>query len=752
LIPSLRQPERPGPPRAAGRAARLWIVAAACGLAAALPLRAGGNGEQICSVQPFPPASCTEGQIVDVAWSPLAQPVRWWMNQNGVRGNTEHGGLYLDPTAALSELQAAGAVWESLAESSISFRSMGTTTASTRGLDNMNLIYWSDTELSVNTLAVTTFTALPYDLVVSSSTRDLNFDGREDLDRTLYPDGVRLRAGTIIDADITFNSSGFDWSLVPDSRVDICDIRAVAMHELGHVHGLSHSLALREPASMFAYFDTTSAAQQQAARSLEWDDVAASARIYPVAGAGPTGVLSGRVVRSNGDGVVGAQVSAIDVATGREVESVFTSSALRVDSGGVAGKYRLDRLPPGTYQVAIDYLRHAGQSNTGWRWLDDTRTVYNLTVDRANLDPGLVAPSLLTVAEGPADDLLPPYAVALAAGQQVTLPDLVANESYPAPPAGSVQLHSRDNLITSGIPTNFPFPFFGRSFTEFSAYDNGFLTFGPDLDRDYTNYESGGNFFQFPRIAGLLRDLNPDADGLATGGPDIYVVVAPSWVETTWLSIPEKIPPTETSSTSPTASGANTFTIGFDATGRIWIDYQRLASPFGIAGVAAGDGITGVAEKYDFGRPRPLFPSRPTLEAAARLSGLHLDFTPHALGGYVVSSPQWRAPEVAPAATVGWLRAEGGATTRLTWPAAEALRYHVYRSRVESLQATGAYTDAGSCFTSSAGTEATDTGDPGPAHAYFYLVTATREFAIEGSLGRDSRGGERANAVPCRVQ
>jgi hypothetical protein len=80
------------------------------------------------------------------------------------------------------------------------------------------------------------------------------------------------------------------------------------------------------------------------------------------------------------------------------------------------------------------------------------------------------------------------------------------------------------------------------------------------------------------------------------------------------------------------------------------------------------------------------------------------------------------------------------------------MRYHLYRSRVEDLRATGAYTDAGSCFTTSTGTEATDTGDPGPANAYFYLVTATREFDIEGSLGKDSRGVARANAVPCRVQ
>jgi hypothetical protein len=749
LIPFQRQPGHPGPPRAGGRAARLLIAATACGFAGALSLRAGGNGEQICSVQPFPPASCTEGQIVDIAWSPLAQPVRWWMNQSGVRVNTEHGGLYLDPAAAQSELQAAAAVWESLAESSISFRSMGTTTSSTRGLDNMNLIYWSDSELSVNTLAVTTFTALPYDLVVSTSTRDLNFDGREDLDRTLYPDGVRLKAGTIIDVDITFNSSGFDWSLVPDSSVDICDIRAVAVHEMGHLHGLSHSSALRDPATMFAYFDTTSAAQQEAARSLEWDDIAASARAYPAAGVGPSGALIGRVVRSNGEGVVGAQVSAIDVATGREVVTVFTNSALKVGGGG-AGAYRLDRLAPGTYQIAVDYLRHAGQSNTGWRWLDDTRTVYNLTVDRANLDPGLVAPSLLTVAEGPADDLMPPYVVALAAGQQVILPNLVANEIYPSPPAGATQLQLGDDTIKTGIPTAFPFSFFGRTYTEFAAYANGYITFGPGTDSGFD--ESGGSFFTFPKVAGLLRDLNPAADGLATGGPDVYVLLGAGWVETTWLSIPEKVPPTETGSISPTASGANTFTIGFDSTGRIWIDYQRIASPFGIAGIAPGDGSPGISEKFDFGRPRPLFPSRPTLETATRLSGLHLDVTPHPLGGYVVSSPQWKAPEVASSATVGWLRADGGATTRLTWPAAEAIRYHVYRGRVEDLRATGAYTEAGGCFTTSTGTEVTDTGDPGLGHAYFYLVTAVREFGIEGSLGKDSRGVARANAVPCRVQ
>lgn len=732
------------PSRRRGRLLALGaLLALACGA-----VRAGGNAEVVCASPIVTDPSCTQGQIVDIAWSPPAIPVRWWMNGDGARSNTGQGGDPLDPAAVLSEVRAAFNGWEAVPETAIDFTFMGTTAEIDPGLDNTNLVVWSDTLLGTSTLAITQWAVLTVDIVVSSAVRDLDGDGQEDLDRGIYPDGTRLRAGTIVDADVILNSGAFDWSLDPDPTPDICDIRAVALHEAGHFHGLSHSAVLREPATMFAYFDTASSRQQEAARSLEWDDIAASARTYPVAGAGPSGVLSGRVVRSNNAGVVGAQVSAIDVATGRTVEAVFSNSGQKVGGGG-AGAYRLDRLPPGTYRIAVDYLRRNGHFLSGWRWLNSEDTGYNVTVSQATLDPFVVSPELLSPVEGSGDDLSPSSAVSLAAGEQRALSNLIANTSFPAAPSGTTQLQLGDDTIIERIPIAFPFSFFGVPFTEFAAYANGYITFGTDLDLQF--HEDGGNFFDLPRVAGLMRDLDPGFDQLGSGGPDGYVRLTSTTAETTWLALPEKVPARESGTTTPVPFGASTFTIGFDATGRIWIEYQRVSAPFGIAGLAAGNGFAGVREKFDFGRPRLVFENRPTLENAVPLSGLRVEFAPHAAGGYVASSPHWSAPEVAPPGGVGGLTIEHFELTRLAWPSAGTPRYNVYRGRAASLPG-GVTPDAGSCIATAQGTQAFDVEEPARGEAFYYLVTAVREFGIEGSLGRNSAGQERLNAVPCRVR
>lgn len=746
--------------RRAARSVTLLVAAAA-----ASPVRAGGNAEVVCGLQFLSGPTCAQGQIVDIAWASeeLQDGVRWWMHRDGAINNTNQRGAPLDPALVLAELEAAVAAWEAVPESGITFRGMGTTSDPTPGLDGINVVIWTDTGLGSSTLARTTWTILTVDArVVTDLPRDLNGDGTVDLDPALYPDGTRLRAGTILDADIEMNSGAFDWSLVPNPVPDICDIRAVALHEAGHLHGLSHSAVLREPPTMFAFFDTTSVRQQEAARSLEWDDITASARTYPVAGVGPAGALTSRVLRG-GAGVVGAQVSAIEVATGRTVEAVFTNSDLKVGGGG-AGAYRLDRLPPGTYQVSVDYLRRNGHFVGGWRWLDSERAGYNVTVSMATLDPFDVSPELLSPTEGSGDDLSPSVVVTLAPGEQRSLNDLVANTAFPPAPAGTTQLFAAtagtpdDNEIIANVPIPFAFSFFGVPYTHFAVYANGYLTFGfcpslpscPELDLFFD--ENGASFFDFPRVAGLLRDLDPGADGLTSGGPDAYVRLGPTTAETIWLAIPEKVPARESGTLNDTRLGANTFAIGFDSAGKIWIEYQRVSAPFGIAGLSAGDGFGGVRDKYDFGRPRLLFPDRPTLENAVPLSGVRVEFTPHAQGGYVASSPQWTAPEVAPPGDVGRLTADGIELTALSWPAAGTPRYNVYRGRVAELAASGAYTSAGSCFSTVTEAQAFDAETPTSGGAFFYLVTAVREFGIEGSLGTNSAGVARPNAVPCRVR
>jgi hypothetical protein len=749
------------PPRARGKAATraALCIGVACA-AASPPAAAGGNLELVCGSPILSNPTCAAGQIVDRAWAPGATPVRWWINDQGARSNTEHGGSPLTIEQIVREVQAAFGDaqlgWEAVPESAIRFRYMGTTGDSEPGVDNRNLVLWSDTGLGGSTLAITIVASLAIDVIVTDSIRDLNGDGVQDLDPALYPSNTRLNAGTIIDADIVLNSGAFDWALVPDSTPDICDLRAVALHEVGHFQGLSHSAVLNPPATMFPFFDTASAAQQQEARTLEWDDIVPSMRAYPVAGVGPTGSISGKVVRGTSTGVVGAQVSAVELATGRTVEAVFSNSSAKVGGGG-AGTYKLDRLPPGTYLISVDYLRRAGHAEGGWRWLNAERIDYNETVKLANFDPRDLSPELLstTDTENNNDDLSAALQVTLSAGQQRTLSNLFVNYVSPLAPAGASQLYLSDDTIVTHVPISFPFSFFGVPYTKFAAYANGYITFCRDCetDLDLLFDESGANFFALPRVAGLLRDLDPGADSSGNGGRDVYVRLGPSLIEVIWLAVPEKVSPYETGLAAPTPFGANTFTIGFDNTGKVWMDYQRLSSPYGIAGLASGTALVGVAERFDFGRPRPGFPERPTLEEATSISGVRVEFIPHALGGYTARSAQWTAPEAAPPGAPDGLRAEGGAeVTYLRWPDAGTPRYHLYRGRIAELRAGAGYTTAGSCFATLEQEQALDIAAPPPGDAFYYLVTAVREFGIEGSLGKNSLGAERPNAVPCRIQ
>jgi hypothetical protein len=741
--------------RLAARAALRACVAVAAGLAAALPAAAGGNLEMVCGSPILASPSCVAGQIVDRVWAPGALPVRWWLNDQGARVNTEHGGQPLTIEQVRAELQAAYGVWEALPESGIAFRYLGTTAISSIGIDNRNLVVWDDTSLSGSTLAETLVTSIAVDVIVSDAIRDLNQDGTQDLDPALYPTGTRLNAGTIVDADIVLNSGAFDWALNPDATPDICDLRAVALHEAGHFHGLCHSAVLKEPGTMFPFFDTASATQQQAARTLEWDDIVPSMRAHPVAGVGPTGSISGRLVRGTSTGVVGAQVSAIELSTGRTVEAVFSNSSLKVGGGG-AGAYKLDRMPPGTYLISVDFLRTADHAPGAWRWLNAQRIFYNETVSLANLDPRDLSPELMSITENNNDDLSAALQVTLAAGQQRTLSNLVVNNVTPAAPTGGIetrQLLLGDDTIVYGIPIPFPFTYFGNpNYSEFAAYANGFITFGTALDDALPFDEAGASFFAYPRVSGLLRDFDPGADGTNFGGRDAYVRFGTSQIEVIWLAVPEKISTFETGLAAPTPHGANTFTIGFDSTGKVWIDYQRLSAPYGIAGLAAGTALVGVAERFDFGRPRIGFPERPTLENATSISGVRVEFTPHALGGYTARSLQWVAPEVAPPGTSDGLRAEGVEdVTYLSWPDAGTPRYHLYRGRIGELRAGAGYTTAGSCFATLEHEQALDIAVPPPGETYYYLVTAVREFGIEGSLGKNSLGAERTNAAPCRI-
>lgn len=168
-----------------------------------------------------------------------------------------------------------------------------------------------------------------------------------------FPAGF-YKAGTILDNDVQFNGllpgEGLPWSTTPQSRtggVSSADIQAIAVHEFGHSHGLSHSFLNQVSAengrasSMFPFIDLGDGNAQATTRVPWTDDIAWSSFVYPE-GSRRRGiaalqsgdkrfnsvydVIKGRVNR-DGLGVLGGNIIAYDRFTGEARFEGFTGQA-----------------------------------------------------------------------------------------------------------------------------------------------------------------------------------------------------------------------------------------------------------------------------------------------------------------------------------------------------------------------------------------------------------------------------------------
>jgi Matrixin len=133
--------------------------------------------------------------------------------------------------------------------------------------------------------------------------------------------------GRILESDIYFNTI-FPWSTAEAGSTDRYDVQSIALHEIGHLLGLSHS-ALGETeligggrrviGAESVMFPIAFTRGSIADRTLKADDVAGISDIY-----GTTtfsrefGSISGRVTKS-GRGVQGAHVVAFSPKTGKLV-------------------------------------------------------------------------------------------------------------------------------------------------------------------------------------------------------------------------------------------------------------------------------------------------------------------------------------------------------------------------------------------------------------------------------------------------
>ena len=185
----------------------------------------------------------------------------------------------------------------------------------------------------------------------------LGFLNRPDQNRTLAATSffIDTSDGRILESDIFFNST-FAWSVSESGTAGRFDIESIAVHEIGHLLGLSHS-ALGETelisggrrviAAETVMFPIAFSAGNTSDRELKADDIAGLSDIYGTSAfTRQFGSISGRVTK-NGAGVIGAHVIAFNPRTQKLVGGFSLSEE---------GSFVIAGLEPGPHVLRAEPL------------------------------------------------------------------------------------------------------------------------------------------------------------------------------------------------------------------------------------------------------------------------------------------------------------------------------------------------------------------------------------------------------------
>jgi hypothetical protein len=345
--------------------------------------------------------------IIGMKWDVRTIPVQYRVNDTDNPIPNPLGAPFLTVADATTTLQDSFDAWNDIPTSFIQMQIVGThNNPGLVGFDMVNELAFR-TAATFGAIASSPSVTLIRDTVFTAG-MNIDADGDSDVAPGIsvatdvdgdgdieFPVGF-YKAGTILDNDVQFNtkaSNGFRFT-VADADVDInvrsVDLMAVAVHEFGHSHGLSHDLNNQTRATdgngstMFPFVDTGDPASELAGRSLHVDDIAWSSYRYPegTAAAGPAALQPGDVAFAAAFGLItgsvwhrfpnqpvaGASVSATDLRTGAVGSSGFSGTTrfsfnpatgqlflLGPAFNIVDGKYTIP-VPKGAYAVGVEAL------------------------------------------------------------------------------------------------------------------------------------------------------------------------------------------------------------------------------------------------------------------------------------------------------------------------------------------------------------------------------------------------------------
>jgi hypothetical protein len=326
------------------------------------PASAGGFIDQIDLTAPGP--SPLPGQVavplVPIKWDARTIPVQYRVNDLDPIPNPLGAPVITQPQAA-AVFQGSMDRWNDIRTSFIEMRIVGdVTSAQPAGFDFVNELTFV-TSPGFNAIAVSPSVSLTADATLTDGL-DIDGDGDSDVSSAIsvatdvdsdgdieFPAGS-YPAGTILDNDVSFNAAALRFTIADgdaDANTSSVDLEAIAVHELGHSHGLSHTLIDQVSASdgsgstMFPFIDTGDPVAELQQRDLHEDDIATSSLGYPegTAASGPAklqpgdlafawvySTLTGEVTDPSGQGIAGADVSAYGYLTGTRFVGAYSGT------------------------------------------------------------------------------------------------------------------------------------------------------------------------------------------------------------------------------------------------------------------------------------------------------------------------------------------------------------------------------------------------------------------------------------------